>query len=85
MRSVRAIKRAQSLGFTLKEIQELTRLRTHRRSARSVGELARGKLEDIDAKIRSLKRMRERLRETLATCACGGDLARCDVLADLGD
>lgn len=85
VRSVRAIKRAQGLGFTLKEIQELTRLRTNRRSARSVGELARKKLKDIDDKIDALTRMRERLRETLETCACGGDLSRCDVLADLGD
>ncbi len=33
VRSVRAIKRAQSLGFTLEEIQELTRIRTRGGSA----------------------------------------------------
>lgn len=85
VRSVRAIKRAQGLGFTLKEIQELTRLRGGRRSARNVEKLTRRKLADIDAKIVDLTRMRDRLRETLETCACGGDLSRCDILADLGD
>ncbi len=85
VRSVRAIKRAQSLGFTLKEIQELMRLRTHGRSARAVGVLAREKLASIEGKVEALARMRDRLREVLETCACGGDLRRCDVLEGLGE
>ncbi len=85
VRSVRAIKRAQSLGFTLTEIQELTRIRTRGRSARAVGELAREKLASIEGKIEALARMRDRLREVLETCACGGDLRRCDVLEGLGE
>jgi len=84
VRSVRAIKRAQSLGFTLKEIRELTRLRT-RGSARAVGELASRKLACIEEKIEALSRLRDRLREVLETCACGGDPRRCDVLEGLGE
>jgi MerR family transcriptional regulator, mercuric resistance operon regulatory protein len=84
VRSVRAIKRVQSLGFTLKEIQELTRIRTRGRSAHAVGEVARTKLASIEGKIEALARMRDRLREVLETCACGGDLRRCDVLEGLG-
>ena len=85
VRSVRAIKRAQSLGFTLKEIQELTRLRTRGGSARVVGELATRKLASIEEKIQALSRLRDRLREVLERCACGGDLRRCDVLEGLGE
>lgn len=85
VRAVRAIKRAQSLGFTLEEILELTRLRTRGGSVRVVGEIATGKLASIDSKIEALSRLRERLRAVLETCACGGDLRRCDVLEGLGD
>jgi DNA-binding transcriptional MerR regulator len=84
VRSVRAIKRAQSLGFTLKEIQELARIRTRGGSARIVGELAERKLASIEEKIEALSHLRDRLREVLETCACGGDLRRCDVLEGLG-
>ncbi len=85
VRAVRAIKRAQSLGFTLDEIQELMRIRARGRSARAAGELARKKLADVEAKIDDLARMRDRLRTVLETCSCGGDLRRCDVLDGLGD
>jgi DNA-binding transcriptional MerR regulator len=85
VRSVRAIKRVQSLGFTLGEIQELARMRTRGGSARAVGELAGRKLASIEEKIEALSRLRDRLRGVLETCACGGDLGRCDVLEGLGE
>jgi len=85
VRSVRAIKRAQSLGFSLKEIQELTRIRIRGGSARVVGELAARKLASIEETIDALSRLRDRLREVLETCACGGDLRRCDLLEGLGE
>ena len=85
VRSVRAIKRAQSLGFTLTEIQQLTRIRTRGGSVRVVGKLASAKLASIEEKIAALSRLRDRLREVLDTCACGGDLRRCDVLEGLGE
>lgn len=85
VRSVRAIKRAQSLGFTLEEIQELARIRTRGGSARVVGELATRRLASIEAKIEALARLRDRLRDVLKTCACGGDPRRCDVLEGLGE
>lgn len=89
VRRVKAIKRAQSLGFTLNEIRELISLADRparaSRPPRRIAELAQAKLEEIDEKLRALKRMRLALRETLEACACGGDLSECQVLDGLAD
>ena len=85
VRTVRAIKRAQALGFTLDEIRELIRLRTRRGSARVVGALAQQRLAAIEEKIAVLTGLRDRLRQVLTACACAGDVRRCDVLAGLGE
>src|SRR2546422_2080942 len=55
---VRFIKRAQELGFTLAEIEELLRLR-HDRTATcaEVRRAATVKIEDIDRKLKSLRAM----------------------------
>lgn len=83
VRRVRAIKRAQTLGFSLTEIQELIGIAGEGRSAAEVGELARRKVEEIDTKLADLGRVRARLVDALETCRCGGDIGRCDVLAGL--
>ncbi len=83
VRRVRAIKRAQTLGFTLREIRELIGLAESRRSPGRVGEIAARKVDEIEAKIRDLRRMRTELRRTVETCRCRGDLSRCDVLGAL--
>ena len=80
---VRAIKRAQSLGFTLREVRELIALAESRRPPGRVGEIAARKIDQIEAKIRDLRRMRTELRRTVETCRCRGDLSRCDVLGAL--
>ncbi len=85
IRRVRAVKRAQSLGFTLREIREMIRIAEDRRTASRVVALAEAKLEEIDGKIRDLRRMRRALAEAAETCRCRGDLSRCDVLAGLAE
>ena len=85
VRRVRAIKQAQSLGFTLREIRELIEVAESGRSAQQAARLAQGKIEEIDAKIHALRRMRRSLARTLETCRCGGDVSRCDVLEGLGE
>lgn len=82
---VRAIKRAQSLGFRLAEIRDLIRLQETRGPAATVRARGDAKLREIDEKIRTLQRMRRALRTLVATCACGGDLSRCRVLDGLDD
>ena len=80
---IRAIKRAQSLGFTLKEIKELAALRDEGHAAGELRALVGGKIAEIDDKIALLRKMRRALQVTAETCGCGGDLSRCDVLAGL--
>ncbi len=81
---LRGIKRAKELGFTLKEIRQLIALRSRRRSRADVVSLLAGKMRDIDDKIRALRLLRGALEQGAATCKCGGDLSRCDVLGELG-
>lgn len=82
--TLRAIKRAQSLGFTIAEIRQLMTLHSRRRSPGAVSELLAGKIREIDGKIHDLRLMRRSLQKGLETCQCGGDLSRCDALAGLG-
>lgn len=81
---VRFIKRAQELGFALREIQELLGLRqaTWAKSAR-VRKLAEAKVAEIDLKIRDLQAMRDGLTELL--CACDGrrTVASCPIIESL--
>jgi MerR family transcriptional regulator, copper efflux regulator len=48
VRSVRFIKRAQDVGFSLEEVRELLELRDRRRSPAAVRQIAVAKLRDID-------------------------------------
>jgi DNA-binding transcriptional MerR regulator len=82
---VRAVKRAQQLGFRLAEIEDLFRLQEARAPAAKVRSLADAKLREIDEKIRALRTMRRALQRLVDTCACGGDLSRCRVLDGLGN
>ena len=70
VRFVRAIKEAQAVGFTLKEIAEY--VRAARRSA-APSETLRvrmaAKIDDIDARIAALRRMRDELARVVG-CAC---------------
>jgi MerR family copper efflux transcriptional regulator len=75
---IRFIKRTKELGFTLKEIKALLRLRErgHFTSAR-MREVAQSKLADIDERIRNLQIIREALAHGLESCDCKGDQTRC--------
>src|SRR5204863_2149858 len=70
VRFLRAIKEAQAVGFTLAEIGEY--LRAARRSAAPSEELRvrmAVKIDEIDARIAGLRRMREELARVVG-CAC---------------
>ncbi len=68
---VRFIKKAQGLGFTLREVQELLRLRESRpRNGAQVRRLAETKIQDIDMKIR-------RLQPDIVIAARPQDISRC--------
>ena len=84
VRRVRFIKRAQELGFSLKEIKELLALRFDPdTSCADVRKRAETKLSDIDQKISDLKRMRKILARLTSACPGRGNLDRCPILESL--
>lgn len=69
VRRVRFIRRAQTLGFTLKEIEELLALRVDDdRSCADVRALARAKLEDIEQRVAELQQMGRALERVARRC-----------------
>ncbi len=83
---IRFIRRAQDLGFTLSEIEELLALRKHgaRRRAK-VRSVAEAKLRDINEKIRSLEAIRQALLTLVRSCACQGKSPECPILEALSE
>lgn len=72
---LRFIKRAQDLGFTLDEVEELLHLDDGGPdSCDAARALAEARKADLDARIADLQRMRDSLSDLIATC----DLPRAD-------
>lgn len=83
---IRFVKRAQELGFTLKEIKELLRLRSDQRASCSeVRAAAAVKLRDIDNRIEALRRMRGALRILVVSCRHNTSVRECPILEALDD
>lgn len=80
---LRYIKRAQAMGFTLREIESLLKLRT-RRSCRATRELAATKLRIIDARIRELRHLRKELAGLVADCDANAEDSTCPAIERLG-
>lgn len=74
LRELKFILRAKSLGFTLREIQELLTLKVDRENqpCSSVKDLAEAKLKDIEEKLAELRSMHRALTGITEAC-CGGD------------
>ena len=86
VRRIRFIKQAQALGFTLKEVRELLRLRVDpRRSCSDVRARAEAKLADIEEKIRSLHAMKKTLARFIAACSGRGPVSGCPILEALDE
>lgn len=75
------IRRAQALGFSLKEIRELIDLHDRPQSDCSdINEVAQNKLRDVEKKISDLQQMRDTLKTLVASCQ-GGSTAECSVIS----
>ena len=84
VRLIRFIKRAQDLGFTLVEIEDLLRLRDSRRtSCAVVKSAAQGKIAAVAAKIADLKAMKGALAVLLASCERNDRDRQCPILEAL--
>lgn len=81
---LRFIRRAKELGFTLKEIKTLLDLRSDESSPRTeVRRQAKRKIEEIDAKIADLQRMREGLKSLVGKCHGNGSVVGCPIMEAL--
>ncbi len=87
---IRFIKRAQDLGFTLNEIEELISLRDGGNGRRKgeIRALAEAKMHDIDqklARLQGLQAMRSALFGLVESCACSRGRPACPILEALND
>jgi MerR family transcriptional regulator, copper efflux regulator len=80
---LRFIRRAQALGFALKEISELLALSAKRDVAR-VKRSAQAKLADVERRIAELEKVRQGLATLIAACPGHGRAADCPILRALG-
>jgi Hg(II)-responsive transcriptional regulator len=83
---VRFVKRAQALGFSLRQVKELLALRVDsRRTCGDVRSRAAAKLADIEQKIKGLRAMERTLKRFIAACSGRGPTSECPILEALGD
>ncbi len=86
VRRVRFIKRAQELGFKLDEIKELLTLRAAPKArCGAVKRRATAKLDDIDEKMRDLRRMKKALEGLVGQCSGKGPVTQCPILEAIDD
>lgn len=79
------IKRAQELGFSLKEISELLSLKLHpRASCAQVKKRAEAKVTDIEMKILDLQRMKKGLMGLIGSCVSTQPVTECPILEAFG-
>jgi len=86
VRRLRFVRRAKALGFTLAEIAELLALRLDGGDdCARVRERTAAKLDDVEARIADLERMRGALHEVLAACHGRQATGTCPILDTLDE
>ncbi len=78
---IQFIKRAQKLGFTLKEISELLSLKVDSgNTCADVKRRAEAKITDIEEKIHNLQGIKKALAELVAMCSGKGPTGECPII-----
>ncbi len=86
VKRIRFIKRAQQLGFSLKEITELLMLRVDAQiPCEEVKKRAEAKLAEVERKVIELQRMRQALLQVAALCTGQGSASACPMLEALDE
>lgn len=81
---VRFIKRAQELGFQLSEVRQLLSIQIDpAKECSDVQRLAKAKVEDIEARIRTLQSMRRVLSNLADACPGRGPSSECPILESM--
>lgn len=83
LHTLRFIRQARTLGFSIKQIQALLSLwRDQRRPSRKVKALALAHIEELDARIHEMQAMRRTLQELASHCH-GDERPDCPILEGL--
>ena len=86
VRRIQFIRKAQDIGFSLREIEELLWLRSDPNAdCVQVRERAAAKVREVDDKISALKKIKSALRVVIDTCPGEGGLEGCTILEALRD
>jgi MerR family mercuric resistance operon transcriptional regulator len=81
---IRFIRHAKDLGFTLTEVGQLLSLRAHPRiNCETVQRRAKEKIDDVDAKIRALSKIKTQLQKLARACDQREATADCPILEAL--
>jgi MerR family copper efflux transcriptional regulator len=82
LHTLRFIKRARTLGFSIKQIEGLLGLWQNRRPSSQVKKMALQHVEELDQRLREMQAMRDTLRKLAEHCH-GDDRPECPILEDL--
>ena len=84
VRRLKFIKRAQELGFSLREIRELLALRVSPRiNSAEIRRRTESKIADIERKIKTLEAMKKSLRKLAQSCSECAPHSKCPILESL--
>ncbi|HEX5340861.1 MAG TPA: Cu(I)-responsive transcriptional regulator [Duganella sp.] len=85
LHTLRFVKRARLLGFSLDQIRDLLSLwQNKERASADVKAIAQGHVAELNQRIAELTEMRDTL-QTLASCCHGDDRPDCPILQSLAD
>ena len=77
------IKRAQALGFTLKEISELLAVADGNPACKDIRRFAEDKASDIETRIRDLKKIKTVLNDLIKKCLGKRKISDCPIIESL--
>lgn len=84
IQTLRFVRRARDLGFTVKQIDDLLTLwRDRDRASADVKQIAMGHVAELEKKMQELKEMTETLRHLASNCQ-GDNRPDCPILMSLG-
>lgn len=80
---IRFIKRAQTLGFTLKEISQLLTLADGNFDCKDIRKFAEEKIKDIETRIHDLQKIHEILHDLVKKCLSKEKSSSCPIIGIL--
>lgn len=80
---IRFIKRAQALGFTLREISELLALADGNPACKDIRKFTEEKIKVIKTRIRDLARIKEVLQDLVKQCLSNKKFSGCPIIKSL--